>query len=410
VNATPAPELNRASLPLQGIHVVEVASGEFVPATGALLAEWGADVVKVQGIADADTATPPIEATAMLWRQLNRGKRSITIDAQANEGYDILARLVERADVFLTDLPSGASGGLGIDVDDVRARNPRAIYARGTSFGPRGPERDRIGSDYTTYWSRGGLSTTFQLVDPSLVRPAEEPSQGFGEFPTAAILAGGIAAAVYRRTVSGEASVVDASLLGYAAFNLSMDVVSVSAGVGTMTGTVALPPDRFSVTNPLTNPFRTKDGRFITLCVMQEHLFPEVCTQLGRDDLNADERFATPEQRRQHGPDFVRALDDTFATRTFDEWKSVLTDTRWVWEPVQSVDELMVDAQVTANEYVRPLDDELPLVVSGPVQFDERPPPLRVAPTPGEHTDAVLAELGFDAAQLDELRRAGTIG
>jgi crotonobetainyl-CoA:carnitine CoA-transferase CaiB-like acyl-CoA transferase len=176
-----------------------------------------------------------------------------------------------------------------------------------------------------------------------------------------------------------------------------------------MTGTIAIPSDRYNVVNPLTNFFRTKDGRFITLCVMQEGLAPQVCIDLGRDDLNSDERFATAEARRAHCPVFVRALDEAFATRTLAEWQVALADTQWVWEPVQNVDEVMADKQAIANEYLRSLDDDLPVLVAGPVQFDERPPPLRRPPTAGEHTDAVLVEIGLAADDLVELRRAGAV-
>ena len=384
---------NTPTLPLEGITVVEIASSAFVLATGALLADWGADVIKVDGVVGADAATA---ADEILWRQLNRGKRSITLDVRTGAGENVLGRLIERADVFLTDLPPGAAGELGLDLAAVRARNPRLIYSRGTALGPRGPERDRAGSDYTSYWARGGLAATFQpMVGSSQSRPAEEPAQSFGDLPAAGILAGGIAAAVFRRTIDGEGAVVDASLLGYAAFNLSMDVSAVSAGIGTLTGTPLLPPDRLSVANPLTNAFRTKDGRFLTLCVMQERLFPQVCADLGRDDMSTEERFVDPNQRRQHGPEIVQELDKTFATRTLAEWMNDLADTEWVWEPVQTIDELMADPQVVANEYLRPLDDALPVVVSGPVQFDERSAPLRGAPSQGEHTEAVLAEVGL---------------
>jgi crotonobetainyl-CoA:carnitine CoA-transferase CaiB-like acyl-CoA transferase len=396
--------MSGARLPLEGITVVEVASGAFVPATGALLADWGADVIKVDGV--SQPGTDPRDA---LWLQLNRGKRSVVVDPRTTGGGDVLARLIARADVVLTDLTKDAAADLALDVEQVWSRNPNAIYARGSSRGPRGPERDRTGSDPTAYWARGGLATTFQLVDTSLKEPAQEPFEGFGEIPTAGVLAGGVAAAVYRRSISGEATVVDASLLGHAAFNLSMDVAMVAAGVGTMTGTVAIPSDRYNVVNPLTNFFRTKDGRFITLCVMQENLAPQVCIDLGREDLNEDERFATADARRQHCPDFVRALDEAFATRTLAEWQDALADTQWVWETVQTLDELMADPQAIANEYLRVLDDDSPVSVSGPVQFDEGPPPLRRPPAPGEHTDALLAELGLGTDEVAELHRAGAV-
>jgi crotonobetainyl-CoA:carnitine CoA-transferase CaiB-like acyl-CoA transferase len=250
------------------------------------------------------------------------------------------------------------------------------IYARASALGCEGPEAERAAPGYTAHWSRGALATTFQLIDHSLTEPPREPVAGFGERPAAAILAGGIAAAIFRRAVSGEAAEVDLSLLGFAAFNLSMDVVSTAGGGATTTGTRLLPPDRFNVLNPFTNFYRTRDGRFIALCVLQERFFRDVCVTLGIPDVIDDVRFSTAAARVENARYLVPRLDEVFATRTLAEWAAYLADVEWVWEPVQTAAELLVDPQIVANGAVSRADGQV--AVAGPVQFDERPPELRI--------------------------------
>lgn len=388
------------------MRVVELASSVLVAATGALLAEWGADVVAIESPeprGEFGAAQPALRSP-----QLQRGKRSVRLDVRAAAGAAVLHELIARADVFVTDLTTGESD-LQLDVDSLRRLNPDLIYARGSGRGPRGEETGRPATDYTSYWARGGLATTFQLIDRSLVDPASEPTANFGELPTAAMLAGGIAAAVFGRAMGAGPSVVDAALLGFAVYNLSMDVSSVAAGTGTSTGTALLPADRLAVLNPLTNFYRTQDGRFLNLCVLQERHFPKVCDRLGRSDLITDERFVTAADRTKNAGEFVKILDEIFATRTLTEWKELLAAEEWVWEPVQTIPELAVDPQVAANDYVTAFEDATAARVAGPVQFDVQPPALLRAPARGEHTEVVLREVGLDQDALDDLRRAGSI-
>jgi crotonobetainyl-CoA:carnitine CoA-transferase CaiB-like acyl-CoA transferase len=372
--------------PLTGTRVLELSSGDFAAATGALLGDWGADVIKL------DRAVEPRPEGA-LDSHLNRNKRSVAADPTTAEGADVVRRLVTAADVFLTDLTPAAAAELDLAPESLAAYNRPIVYARGTALGPRGPERDRRGDDFTAYWARGGLATTFQLADASLVRPTEQPVPGFGALPAAAMLAGGIAAALYGRVRTGEPVVVDASLLGLAAFNLATDVAAEAAGpamqmVRADLGRPSSPGDRTALANALVCFYRTGDGRFICVNAYQDRFFPDICARLGRPHLSSDPRFATHHAREEHSAELVRELDAAFAQRSLAEWARELVGTEWVWEPIQTLEELVEDGQFVANRLL--LDRT---VVSGPVHFDQRVPTVSPAPMVGQHTAEVLAEL-----------------
>jgi crotonobetainyl-CoA:carnitine CoA-transferase CaiB-like acyl-CoA transferase len=302
-------------------------------------------------------------------------------------------RLAAAVDVFLTDLTPAAAADLDLAPERLLACNRAIVYARGSALGSRGPERDRPADDFTAYWARGGLATTFQLADPSLVRPTAEPVPSFGALPACAMLAGGIAAALYRRSRTGEPSVVEASLLGFAAFNLATDVAAEAAGpamemVRADLGRPSNPGDRAALANALVCFYRTRDRRFICLNAYQERFFPDICARLQRPQLSSDPRFATHQAREAHSAELVRELDAAFAARTLEEWAQELAGTEWVWEPIQTLEELAEDGQFLANRLL--LDRG---VVSGPVHFDETFPAVSPAPAVGQHTAEVLAEL-----------------
>ena len=379
--------------PLEGIRVLEASCTPLGLSTGALLADWGADVVSLE-LRRGSLVLRPKEPrfAGPIAQHLNRGKRSVEIDLI--DGHGFLHALVAKADVFLTDVVGAVRRAWQIDVDSLRLKNSSLIYARATAVGPGGAEGECAGGDYTSYWTRGGLATTFQLADRSLVAPALAPAEGFGSYPTAAVLAGGVAAAVYRRSVTGESATVDASLLGFAIYHLSMDVASVASGEGAPAS--GSPPvlDRSAVRNALTNSYRTKDGRFITLCVLQERFYSRVCERLGCPDLVTDERFATGQARTANAGALVREFNAIFERKTLAEWQNTLRGAEWVWEVCQTITELIDDPQVAANQYLITVGGGT-RVVAGPVQFDESPSQPNPAPTSGQHTKDARAEIGF---------------
>jgi crotonobetainyl-CoA:carnitine CoA-transferase CaiB-like acyl-CoA transferase len=403
---------------LCGIKVVEVASWVFVPAAGSLLADWGADVVKVEhpergdpqrGLSSTTAGAAPYNP---LMEQANRGKRSVGLDLTTDAGREVFYRLIAEADVFLTNALTAVRRKLRIDVDDLRAVNPRLIYARGTGHGIHGPEAERGAFDGAAYWSRGGIAAA---VTPEGSEYPVWQRAGFGDSGSGASLAGGVVAALYRRERTGAPSVVDVSLLGTALWQLFPDVVAAPANRDRYGADGRVPhlPPRDAFPNPLTNYYRTKDGRFLFLTMMESDRFwPDLCAHLGRTDLRDDPRFTDHATRTEHARELIRELDEVFGARTLAEWKETLRTLRGVWSPVQTALETHTDEQVVANGYLQPVTTagghEISLV-HGPVQFDGAPFPLRPAPGFAEDTDAVLLELGHTEEELVALKISGTV-
>lgn len=383
----------------EGIRVVELAQWVFVPVAGALLADWGADVIRIdrpegdpyRGLATQGIGTDGAGTGVNLSVALaNRGKRSVALDLRTEGGREVLHRLLDGADVLLTSLRPGALDRLGLGADEVGARYPRLVYARGHGYGVRGPEAGLPGYDASAFWARGGVGHV--LTPPERDYPISQRG-AFGDRNGGMALAFGIAAALLRRAQTGEGSVVDVSLLATAMWTLSSDVLAA------LQGAAPRAPEGRVVVNPLVATYRTKDGRHIQLVFLEsDRYWPEFCTLVGRPDLATDDRFADHHARGQHAQECAAALDEVFATRTFEEWKALLAGIDAPWAPVQAVEELLDDPQVVANGYVGEVQVEggpgyrLPRV---PVQFDERPPDLRRAPEHGEHTESVLLELGY---------------
>jgi len=395
-----------------GVRVVELAQWVFVPVAGALLADWGADVIRIEkpegdpyrGLASQGIGTDSGGVNLSL-ALAGRGKRSIALDLRTEEGKEITHRLLETADVFLTNLRPGALERLGLDSGTLTQRYPTLVYARGHGYGVRGPDADHAGYDASAFWARGGLAhvlTPPDSPDPIMQRGA------MGDRNGAMALAFGIASALLRRTRTGRGSVIDVSLLATAMWTLSSDVLSALQG---QQPRAAQPGQAF--VNPLVGTYRTSDGRHIMLVFLEaDRYWADFCRLLGREDLLEDPRFVDLAARGQHVSECAAAIREEFARRTFDEWKALLTQIDAPWAPVQAVEELLDDPQVLANDYIGDVDNEggedyrLPAV---PVQVDEEPPPLRRAPEHGEHTETVLLELGYSWEQISQLAESGVI-
>jgi crotonobetainyl-CoA:carnitine CoA-transferase CaiB-like acyl-CoA transferase len=396
----------------EGIRVVELAQWVFVPVAGALLADWGADVIRVErlegdpyrGLATQGIGTDS-GGVNLSMALANRGKRSIALDLRHPRGLDVLHELLASADVLLTSLRPGALDRLGLGAEAVRERHPHLVYARGHGYGVRGPDADQPGYDASAFWARGGVGQI--LTPPDRDYPISQRG-AMGDRNGAMALAFGISAALLKRGRTGTGSVVDVSLLGIAMWMLSSDLLSALNGVE-----VPRSSGRGALVNPLTGTYRTKDGRHIQLMFLQgDRYWADFCRTVGRAELADDARFADLAARRQNAAACVAELDAIFAERTLDEWKTVLAELDAPWSPIQKVEELVDDPQVLANSYygdVTTDDGSTYRLPSVPVQFDGRPPPLRRAPEHGEHTESVLIELGYDWDGIGELADAGVI-
>ncbi|WP_280397618.1 CaiB/BaiF CoA transferase family protein [Nocardia carnea] len=395
-----------------GVRVVELAQWVFVPVAGALLADWGADVIRVErpdGDPYRNLATQGIGSDSggvnLSVALANRGKRSISLDLGTDRGRELLDELLATADVFLTNFRPAALRRLGLDADELTRRFPRLVYARGHGYGVRGPESGKPGYDSSAFWAQGGPAHVLTPLDREY--PISQRG-AMGDRNGAMALGFAMAAALLRRHRTGRGSVVDVSLLATAMWMLSSDVLAALAG----NSPVAV-SGRGTPVNPLVGTYRTKDHRHIQLVFLQgDRYWADFCELVQRPDLRDDPRFADMRARATHRTDCVAELDAEFARRTFAEWKQLLARLDAPWAPVQSIEELLSDPQVLANDYLGVVETEtgqsyrLP---TGPVQFDERPPALRRAPEHGEHTETLLLELGYTWTDIAELKDAGVV-
>jgi crotonobetainyl-CoA:carnitine CoA-transferase CaiB-like acyl-CoA transferase len=384
----------------------------FVPSAGAVLAEWGADVIKIEHAITGDPQRGLRQTGALRVEgdpnpnieHANRGKRSVGLDVSKPEGLEVLLELARRADVFLTSFLPGHRKRFGIDVDDIRAVNPKIIYARGSALGPRGLEAEKGGYDMTAFWCRAGTAAT--ITPPGLEGMIGPPGPAYGDTISGTNLAGGIAAALFKRERTGEPSTVDVSLLGSGLWAMG-HTIALTSHLGERL--VAQPPGvHGSPINPLVGVYATKDNRYISLVMMQPTKFwADVCRHVDREDLIDDPRFATAESIAEHTADAVEILRDVIATRTLPEWSQRFATLAGPWAPVQDTLQAADDAQVRANEYIVKAG-ELELVAN-PVQFDVTAPHTGPAPAFAAQTDEVLEELGLDWDRIIELKTAGAV-
>lgn len=399
---------------LSGIRVVEVAAWTFVPISGAVLSEWGADVIKIEHPETGDPQRGLVSSGLIpggggvnfMFEVPNRGKRSVGLDLSTEAGRELLYRMVESADVFVTNYLPAVRERLGIDVEHIRARNPNIIYVRGSGQGSRGPEKNRGGFDGASFWARAGLAMTFK--DSASEWPVDQ-RPAFGDVLGGLTIAGGIAAAIARRERSGTPSIVDVSLLGLGLWSLAPEVTSAKLYEG-----MELPNfNRDSSPNPLVGTYPTQDGRFITIVLLQsDRYWPDLCAHLDRPDLLEDSRFKDGAARYQNREECIRVLREVFRSRTYSEWCQQFGTLEGVWAPLQTALEVHDDPQVVSNGYLEPIaspDGSEFVLPANPVQFDETPPSVRRAPDHGEHTDEVLLELGLSYDEIIEHKVSGAV-
>ena len=389
------PDIENA--PLAGVKVVELGVWIAGPATAGMLADWGADVVKVEApggdpqrhvlasVGLADARLPPFEVD-------NRGKRGIVLDLKTDEGLADMNRLLDEADVFVTNLRVAALRALRLDADTVRATRPRLVYGLVSGYGTDGPDADRAAYDVAGFWARSGVANSFTPRD---VAPAALPSS-FGDHMTATALVAGICAALTARATTGEGRLVETSLM-----RTGMYAVSADLSLQLHNGKWGRALERHEAPNALMNSYPCKDGRYLWLILLETiRHWPNLVKAVDRPELEHDERFATAEARYKNRRALIAELDAAFSARDRDEWGPIL-DAHDVWfAPQNDAAEVLADPQVQANRAIvdLPGSEALPAArsIATPVDFDRHLTQIqRAAPSLDEHADELIAEYGL---------------
>jgi crotonobetainyl-CoA:carnitine CoA-transferase CaiB-like acyl-CoA transferase len=402
--------------PMQGIRVVEVAQYTFTPAAGAVLADWGADVIKVEHAETGDaqrglrigTGGAAIGTFQPLMEHPNRGKRSVGLALDTPGGHAVLMDLVREADVFLINFLGAARRRLHLEVEDIRAANPNIIYVRGSSHGQRGPDAEKGGYDGSTFWCRMG--SAWGATPPESPRVTGMPAGAYGDSMGGMTIAGGIAAALLARERTGSPSVVDVSLMSIGSWAMALSI-----GNAMLVGEDTPPPPAnapmFIAVNPLIGTFRTSDGRWINFTMLQPgRYFADVCRHLGLEELIDDPRFGTAEDLMANASEAGTYIAQAIGAKPYAHWVEVLETMEGPWAPVQSPLEIANDPQMVANGYICSLMDsegQERRLVANPVQFDEQPPVLIRAPLFAEHTDDILRQLGKTDDEIIQLKIDG---
>lgn len=400
---------------MKGIRVVEMGLWVAGPAACGVLADWGAEVIKIEMpkgdpmrklfgalSGSKEERCPPFDL-------YNRGKKSIALDVNQPEGAALVQRLVATADVFVTNMRPQFLERIGLDHATLMAKHPRLVYASLTAYGLEGPDRDAPGYDMAAFSGRSGLA---ERATPPGTSPPVLPG-GLGDNVTAITLVAGIMGALFHRERSGEGQLVSTSLLRTGIYSIGMDVAT-RVGLGR----IAAAPSRSKPQNPLMNSYCASDGKWFWLVGAEsERHWPGIVKALDGPALMNDERFKTPRDRRRNSEALVLAIDALTAVRTREEWADIFRAQDVWWAPINSVDDLLHDPQVLASGafvnvpvHVGEAAPERFNGVATPVDFSATPsgpagPPPRVS----ADADALLRELGIDEAQLQRLRDSAVL-
>ena len=397
---------------LEGVRVVELATIVMAPSACAMLSDFGAEVIKIEapGRGDLyryfqDLPGMPDSEIPYCFLLDGRNKKSVVIDLKQESGQSVAHRLIETADVFLTNCHNSVLEDLGMTWDRLREVNPRLIFAHGTGYGHTGPEAEKPGYDQVCYWTRSGLVATFTPVDGHL----GPLGCGTGDHPTGVTLFSAVLAGLLKRERTGAGSYVTTSLLAAGVWANACAIQAKLVGA------------EFHEKRPREHTmnfgqlyYRTRDDRLIKLSIVeQDREWEPFCLALDRADLIADERFCATPERIENMPEFVALLDADFAKRDFAEWSERFTRHEIAYSLVSNLNDIVADEQLEAIGMFRDLDHpqygrlrtvDSPVLIEGEDKVKPQP-----APELGEHTGDLLRELGLDAAEIANLANRGIV-
>ncbi|MEZ5764412.1 MAG: CoA transferase [Xanthobacteraceae bacterium] len=392
-----------------GLKVIDCASFIAAPAAATIFSDFGADVIKIEPPEEGDLYRTlhvrpgsPKANGDYAWIQDNRNKRGLALDLKSERGHEVLCRLVEKADVFITNMPFPVRRKLRTSYEDLAHLNPRLVYASFTAYGETGPESEKTGFDSTAYWARSGL---MDMVRPDGESAPARSTPGMGDHPSAAALFGAIMTGLWRRERTGKGGMVGSSLIANGLWSNSYFVQA-----ALMKAQFPPRPPRSHVLNPLSNSYRCKDGRWFILSMVNEaRQYAPFMHAIGLTDLI--EKYAVQADRQKNSPELIAIYDALFATKPLDEWRKILDDAGITFGIVNTLDDLLTDEQARHAGVIVPFADGSGETVNSPFVIDgetkRAPGP---APSIGQHTDAILREHGYSDADIATLRAAKAVG
>lgn len=402
--------MSNKGLPLEGIRVIEYANFVAAPVCGRLLADWGAEVIKIEPhfgdsmrIVGIQWCFPATEEENPMFEIENSGKKDIVIDTNTKEGVEVIYKLLDSADVFLTNTRQKALDKSGLNYEEIKKRAPHIIFAHLLGYGDKGPAKDNPAFDYTAYFARGGVAASLMEKGTS---PAN-PVAGLGDHYAGMSLAAGILAALYKRKETGKGERVTVSLFHTAVFGMGIMVSAAHYGY-------EMPITRRQPPNPLNTTFKCADDKWIQIAFFQyDKWFPNFCnTVIERPDLIGS-KYSTLKSAVNYVEEFVMMMEEEFAKRPIDEWCERLQAAGIPYEKLATPSDVLVDEQCWANDYLIKHTYENGhegVIFNTPVMFTENPRgEYRRAPKFAEHTDEVLIQAGMSQTEIEELKNKNII-
>ncbi len=398
--------------PLEGVKVVEFATWVAVPGAAAILSDWGASVIKLENIHGGDplrgfTHIENVRVTDIhhWWELDNRGKRSVAIDIDKEQGRTILRKLVENADVFLTNVRPQSLERRGLGYESLIKWNPRLIYMSFTGFGEVGVDKNKLGYDITAFWTRGGFMN--RCSAPGAMPPMQPHATG--DQTSSGYIAGAVSTTLFAREKTGKGQKVNLSLYHNAVWCLAWEVQAALS-----TGTEIQWRHQNRVRNPLWNIYQTKEGRWLQLaCLQTDRDWYPFCEAIEREDLKQDPRFDSHQKREENNKVLISIINEAISKKTLEEWKGIFGRHDIIYEKAQSITELVKDPQAVESEFFaefkHPSGKDMKLVNSF-AKFSETPASIRgAAPEFGQHTEEVILELGYNWEDIANLKEQGVI-
>ena len=390
---------------LEGIRVIEMGQVIAVPATGAILADMGAEVIKLEPLSGemlrGIKRCQGLETGPINWafELLNRNKKGLALELKKDAGLEVLYKLVRTADVFVSNYESDALRKLKMDYATLSNVNPKLVYATINGYGSAGPDRNERGYDQAAAWARSGM---MYLIGEEGSPPVLQ-REGMMDNVSGTHIAVGILAALLHRVKTGKGQELEASLYHCGVWTISGDIQKA------LGGQVPVKSKRTQAQNPLSNNYRTKDNRWICFANLQsDKAWPDFCRLIGKPELENDPRFESFSKRTQHCELLINIIDGVLSSRTLEDWMEIFRGSSVIHGRVQTPAEVVNDPQALANNFFSEVDFSAKgkiKLVNTPVKFHQDPSSIRtVAPEIGQHTEDILLEMGYTWDDLSRLK------